>query len=130
MARKLALSLVFCWFFFGGLAHFVFTDAEIRIVPPSLPEPRLLVWVSGVLELIGAGALLWVRSRRYAGWLLILLTIAVTPANIYMLMHSTLFPEIPHWVLVARLPLQLGLLACIGWVSQERAPVGASRSHD
>jgi uncharacterized membrane protein len=70
--------------------------------------------VSGVFELLGAVGLLMGRTRRIAGIGLCLLTIAVTPANIYMLQRADLFP-VPHWALVLRLPLQLGLLALIAW---------------
>ncbi|MES1938201.1 hypothetical protein C27AD_17668 [Salinisphaera hydrothermalis C27AD] len=32
-----------------------------------------------------------------------------------MLQHASEFPNVPHWALVARLPFQLLLIACIGW---------------
>jgi uncharacterized membrane protein len=70
-------------------------------------------WVTGVLELLGATGLLLVRRYRAgAGFGLFLLTLAVTPANIYMLEHSELF-RVPYWLLVLRLPLQVGLLALL-----------------
>jgi uncharacterized membrane protein len=47
------------------------------------------------------------------------LTILVTPAHIYMLQRPELFP-IPYWVLVLRLPLQVGLLALIFWSARLR----------
>jgi uncharacterized membrane protein len=124
---------VFLWFFVGGIAHFVFTEAEMRIVPPWLPSPRMLVWVSGVCELAGALGLLWPRTRRWAAWGLFALTVAVTPANVYMLQQAELFPGVPYGMLVARLPLQLLLLALIARIgflprpSGERAGVRGAR---
>lgn len=115
LARKIGLCFVFLWFFIGGIAHFAATDLETRIVPPWLPEPRMLVLVSGVFELIGAFGLLLPITRTIAGWGLILLTIAVTPANVYMLQEADQYPGIPYWALVTRLPLQLVLLFCIWW---------------
>lgn len=120
LGRTLGLGLVFIWFFIGGIAHFLFTDLEMKIVPPWLPEPKLLVLVSGVFELLGAIGILFSRTRQMAGWGLILLTIAVTPANVYMWQNPGQFPEIPYWTLTIRLPLQLLLLACIWWST--RAP--------
>ncbi len=70
--------------------------------------------MSGVFELLGALGVIWPRSRPIAGAGLLLLTLAVTPANIYMLQRWDLFP-IPYWVLVARLPVQLALLWVIAW---------------
>ncbi len=119
--QRIALVVVFLWFFIGGLAHFLLTDLEMRIVPPAIAWPREAVLVSGAFELLGALGLLWPRSRRAAGWGLFALTLAVTPANLYMLHAHEQFP-VPEWLLWARLPLQGVLLALIVWGSRWRAP--------
>lgn len=124
--KSFGLGFVFLWFFIGGIAHFVFTGLEMAIVPPWLPAHRWLVLASGVFELLGALGLLFARTRRAAGLGLILLTIAVTPANIYMWQHANQFPSIPYWALTMRLPLQLALVVCI-WYST-RAPVRSDRA--
>jgi uncharacterized membrane protein len=113
-AKRLGLGLVFVWFFVGGIAHFALTSTEMRIVPPWMPWPRASVLVSGVFELLGAAGLLISKTRTSAGNGLFALTIAVTPAHIYMLERPELF-NIPYWVLVARLPLQVALLCLILW---------------
>ena len=112
-----ALGFVFLWFSLGGVAHFAFIQAEMRIVPPWVPWPRAAVLVSGAFELIGAAGLLWHGSRRSAAWGLFALTLAVTPAHFYMLQQPELFPSVPYWALVARLPLQVALLAIIAWIA-------------
>jgi uncharacterized membrane protein len=112
--KRIGVGFVFLWFFLGGIAHFVATRLEMSIVPPSLPDPRALVLVSGACELLGAFGLLFAATRRWAGAGLFALTIAVTPANVYMLQHAERF-DVPYWLLVARLPLQLALLAIIAW---------------
>jgi uncharacterized membrane protein len=114
--QRLVLGGVFLWFLLGGIAHFAATDLEMRIVPPFVPWPRATVWLSGVCELLGAAGLLWAVTRRAAGWGLIALTIAVTPANVYMLMAHTRF-DVPLWALWLRLPLQLVLLWALWWSS-------------
>ena len=122
--KLLGLLTVFIWFFVGGIAHFVATETEMRIVPPYIPWPRAAVLVSGVLELLGAFGLLWATTRRTAGGGLFALTIAVTPAHIYMLQQPDLFP-IPYWALVLRLPVQVALLALIVWST---STVGAAKT--
>ena len=116
--RRVGLAIVFLWFFIGGIAHFALTETEMRIVPPWVPWPREAVLVSGVFELLSAVGLLWRPTRRAAGWGLFALTLAVTPAHIYMLQRPELFPSVPYWALLARLPLQVALLALIAWSTQ------------
>ena len=116
--RRVGLAIVFLWFAIGGIAHFALTETEMRIVPPWVPWPREAVLVSGAFELLGAAGLLWQRTRRAAGWGLFALTLAVTPAHIYMLQRPELFPSVPYWALLARLPLQVALLALIVWSTQ------------
>ena len=112
--RIAGIAFVFLWFFIGGIAHFVLTETEMRIVPPWIFWPREAVLISGVFELLGAAGLLWRRTRRAAGWGLIALTLAVTPAHIYMLQQPQLF-GVPYWALVLRLPIQVALLWLIWW---------------
>jgi uncharacterized membrane protein len=112
--KRIAVGFVFLWFFLGGIAHFAATRLEMSIVPPFLPYPRALVLVSGGFELLGAFGLLFARTRRLAGSGLFGLTIAVTPANLFMLQHAARF-NVPYWLLLARLPLQLVLLGIIAW---------------
>jgi uncharacterized membrane protein len=111
---RVGIIVVFLWFFVGGIAHFVATEAEMSIMPPYIPLPRLMVLISGFFELLGAAGLLLPATRRAAGLGLFALTIAVTPANIYMLQRPELF-HLPYWVLVVRLAVQVALLALIVW---------------
>jgi len=117
--RMAGLVIIFLWFFIGGIAHFVATDTEARIVPPWMPWPVAAVLVSGVFELLGAVGIAIPATRRAAGIGLFLLTIAVTPAHIYMLQRPDLFP-VPLWALWLRLPIQAWLLWLIWWTTWRR----------
>lgn len=100
-------------FLFAGMMH-LFTPAPfLRIVPPMLPWHHALVAISGAAEILGGVGLLLGRTRRWAAYGLIMLLIAVFPANIYMAVAHNSFSEIPVWLLWLRLPIQFLL---IGWV--------------
>ena len=108
-------------FLLGGLGHFIIPEVYLKIMPPALPAPRLLVAVSGLAELALGGLLLVPRLRVLAGWGLIALLIAVFPANVFMWQHAERF-AVPAWVLAARLPLQAVLIAWAWAYTRPRRP--------
>jgi len=97
----------------AGVLHFVRPAIYLRIMPPALPAPRLLVLLSGAAEVAGGLGLLLPATRRAAGWGLLALLAAVFPANSYMVGLANVL-HIPAWVLWARLPLQ-PLLMWLVW---------------
>jgi uncharacterized membrane protein len=113
IAQRAVLLFVIVLFAGSGTLHFIVTDLFASIIPPSLPFRREAVYISGACELAGALGLCLPRWRRPAGIGLFLLTIAVTPANIYMWLRDDLFPQVAPSLLFWRLPLQLVLLAII-----------------
>ena len=96
-------------FLFTGILHFVNPEPFLRIVPPILPWPGALVFISGVAEIAGSIGLLFRRTRRVAAYGLVLLLVAVFPANIYMAVVNIPFPGIAGqpWAQWFRLPLQV-----------------------
>ena len=112
---RYALALLFVG---AGVLHFLRPATYLAIMPPALPAPLALVYVSGFFELVGGLGLLPARMRRLAGWGLLALLVAVFPANVYMaLIHEQL--HIPGWVAWGRLPLQLPLLWWVWRVMRE-----------
>jgi uncharacterized membrane protein len=120
--RILTRLIVFAWFFIGGIAHFVVPHLFASTIPPAIPYALVLVYISGFFELAGAIALWPEPTRHAAGIGLMLLTICVTPANVYMWMHPELFPNISPTMLFWRLPLQVLLLAAIWFASKASPP--------
>jgi len=106
----------------AGTLHFLFTRRYVAIMPPYLPAHRELVLLSGAAEIAGGIGVLApvVPVRRAAAWGLIALLIAVMPANIYMVTDYQRFANIPLWVLVLRLPLQLPLIYWAGRYTCDR----------
>ncbi len=114
----IGLAVVFLWFMFGGVTHFTNPEFFVNIMPPYIGWHLEIVYVSGALEVLGALGILIPKTRALAGNCLILLTLAVTPANIHMWMHPELFPDISETALTVRLGIQVLLLICIWWCTR------------
>jgi|TARA_B110000259_G_scaffold69868_1_gene82302 uncharacterized membrane protein len=113
--KIVGMAFVFLWFMGGGVMHFISPEFFLAIMPPSLPYHEAAVAISGVFEIIGAVGLLFQRTRRMAGIGLFFLTLAVSPANIYMSLNPELFPDVSDLALTLRLVMQVLLLSCIWW---------------
>ena len=89
----------------AGVMHFVRPEFYLKIMPPYLPWHLELVYLSGVAEFVLGALLIPQRLRKFAAWGIIVLLIAVFPANIYLFQHQEILPA-PPLVHLARLPLQ------------------------
>ena len=78
---RLVLALIFS---ITGILHFTHIKTFVQIIPPFISAPELVVYVSGVFEILGAIGLLIPRYQRQAAFCLVVLLLAVLPANIYM----------------------------------------------
>jgi uncharacterized membrane protein len=117
---RLGLALLFV---FAGVAHFRTPEPFVRIVPPAVPWPYAMVYVSGIFEVLGGLGILLGPTRQIAGWGLVLLLLAVFPANIYMATAGIKiggFPSQP-WMAWARLPLQFVLIGIVVWACELRS---------
>lgn len=116
-----------------GTLHFASPRFFVNIVPDYLPAHEALVVVSGIFEIAGGVGILVPRLRRAASVGLVLLYVAVFPANVNMVVHPELGGAVPTWVLWARLPLQALFIAWALWVGGPRprsqdAPQSGARS--
>ncbi len=114
MLRSFSRVMLAIVFIGAGVLHFVKTPLYLSIMPPYLPQPKLLVWISGIFEILGGIGVLPRQTRRFSGYGLIALLIAVLPANLYMASHAEKFHIAPIWLWL-RLPLQGVLIAWVWW---------------
>jgi uncharacterized membrane protein len=103
----------------AGINHFINADFYLKIMPPTLPAPLFLVYLSGISEIALGIMLLLPKFTRFAAWGLIALLIAVFPANVYMALNPQLFPEFSLTTLYLRLPFQLVFIAWAFWYTRE-----------
>lgn len=121
MKRRVARWLVAIAMVIVGVMHFVDPTPFVRIVPAALPAKLWLVWISGAAEIAGGLGLLVRRTRRWAGYGLIALYVAVFPANVNMAVNHIQMGDspLPAWVPWARLPFQAVFIALAWWVSRD-----------
>jgi uncharacterized membrane protein len=118
--RKALLGLAAVFYIVAGGLHFIKTESYMKIMPPFVPWPLAMVYISGVAEVAGGVGLLIPRMRRLAAWGLVALLIAVFPANIYMAVHNVQVTAqpLPAVVVWGRLPLQFVLIWWVLWCTK------------
>ena len=99
-------------FVFTAISHFAPTRRDlIAMVPPSFPRPELLVTITGIMEFSGAVGLLLAPVRAWAAYGLILLLLAMFPANVSAAKRGVQLrghAATPLWI---RTPMQLLFIA-------------------
>ncbi|WP_339839423.1 DoxX family protein [uncultured Flavobacterium sp.] len=95
---------------FAGINHFRNPRLYLKIIPSYIPNPKLLNQLSGFAEIIlGIGLCIALTSSWSAIGIIVLL-IAVFPANLYMYQNEKARLGLPKWATLIRLPLQLILI--------------------
>ena len=116
---KIFLKYLLCVFFvLAGLNHFINPAFYLKIIPPFLPSHLLLVYLSGFFEIVLGGMILISALTHIAAWGLIVLLIAVFPANVHMAINPQLYPDINPAALWLRLPLQAVFIAWAYWFAR------------
>jgi uncharacterized membrane protein len=112
-ATRLGLAAMFC---FTAAAYFNSMRPDlVRMMPPGIPNPEFMVTFTGICEILGAVGLLIARTRRLAGVALILLLLAVLPANIYAARTGLRLGDSPVTPLVPRVAIQVLFIGLLWW---------------
>lgn len=115
MRHRISIFSIAILFIVAGALHLVLPQAYVKQMPAIFPAPWLLVIISGLFEILGGLGVLVSRTRRFSGFGLIALLIAVFPVNVHM--YNAL-SDGQRWTwlglaLLIRLPIQLVLIAWI-----------------
>lgn len=100
-----------------GIKHFTNPMWFVKIVPPILPYKLSLVYISGFFEILFGIMLLFPYTRYIASWGLIMLLIAVFPANIYLAMTNGAALNTTPLIAWGRLPFQFVFIGIAYWHS-------------
>ncbi len=116
--RTIFRVLLAIFFVVAGANHFHAPQIYLGMMPPWLPSPLALVWVSGVGEILGGIGALVPFARRYAGWGLMVLLVAIFPANLHVALQGRMpgfdFSPLILWL---RLPGQVLLMGWVWWTT-------------
>jgi uncharacterized membrane protein len=108
-SARVALATMFL---FTAASHFAPMRRElIAMVPPGLPRPDLLVFITGLAEIAGAVGLLIPLLRFWAACGLILLLIVMLPANVSAATRGTMLRGRRATSLWLRVPMQILFIA-------------------
>ncbi len=125
-ATRIGLAVRFC---FTAAAHFYSMRPDlIRMLPPAVPNPELMVTVTGLCEIAGAVGLLIPGTRRVAAVSLILLLLAMLPANIHAAQSGATLRGAAAMPLVPRIVIQLIFVALVWWSGFREAAAGSPDS--
>jgi len=118
-AKLFICYLLALFFFVAGITHFTQDEAFAAIVPPLLPFPYVIVWITGLMEFVFAAGLVLKKFRRLSGFWLAPYLLAVLPANIYMAIANIPLGDMAAspTALWGRVALQFPLIALILWAS-------------
>ncbi len=116
------LYLMSALYIIAGLNHFRAPAFYLPMMPPWIPYHRSMIFLSGVCELGLGLMLLYEPLKNFACLSIVLMLIVFLPVHIFMIQHQhTKFKNIPRWILIARLPLQILFMAwAISFVEQEK----------
>ena len=116
MSFKLITIYVMSLFYvFAGIKHFTNPYWYMKIMPPYLPLHKELVYISGAFEIILGLMLLFENTRFVGAWGLILLLIAIFPANIYLAQTNGAALNISPALAWGRLPFQAIFILIAYW---------------
>ena len=124
MLIKLKTPILYLSAFFYvavGVYHFVNPDFFMAIMPPYLPLHLELVYLSGLIEVLLGGLLCVPKTRKIAGWGIILLLIAVFPANIHLALSAEAQVALgtSPAVAIGRLPFQFLFMGIAYWFTRD-----------
>jgi len=118
IVKLLTIGLMSFFYITTGIRHFTEPDWFLQIYPPFLPFGLAAVYISGFFEVLLGILLLMPKTRYYAAWGLIVLLIAVFPANIYLAQTNGELLDISPIVAWGRLPFQVVFIGIAYWHSK------------
>lgn len=94
----------------AGILHFIKPKIYLRIMPNYLPNHKLLVFISGLFEILLGLGLCFPLIKNLSIYLIIAMLSVFLMVHTYMLNNKKASAGLPKWLLVLRIPMQFFLM--------------------
>jgi uncharacterized membrane protein len=124
MIKNVARIVLIVFYLVAGANHFRSPQSYVHIIPAYLPYPGLLNILAGICEIGFALMFIFVETRRWAAWGIILMLLAFLPVHIDMIVHAPITLgdfEVTPLIAWLRIPLQALLMVWAWWCNDVQA---------
>ncbi len=116
-------GVLFIIFTSSGIGHFVAKEFYLKLVPPYIPFAEVVVTVTGILVILMGIGIITPGLKKFTAKTMVAFTLCTMPSIIYLISHTSLFPEISVQILVMSVPTQLSIFISSYWLSGMHSPV-------
>ena len=107
---------------FASLGHFMFTKGMVMMMPSFIPFKGVLVYLTGIMEIVIGPLLIINTTRHIAGIILLMMFVIMLPANINAAVKHVDFEKATYsgsgtGYLWFRIPLQVLFIAWVLYFS-------------
>ena len=116
--KRISLLFLIGFYFLAGINHFMAPTFYLPLIPDYFSFPKLVNFLSGLLEVLFAIGLVFSKTRKQAVYGIILLLILFIPAHLYFISKGNCFDGyfcIPAWTSWMRLLLIHPILIYWAW---------------
>ena len=110
MSNPWHLYLMSALYIMAGIMHFIKPKIYMRIMPRYLPQHKLLVYISGIAEIVLGIGIIFPLTRMFSIYGIIFMLLIFLLVHFYMLSGEKASAGIPKWILILRIPIQFALM--------------------
>jgi uncharacterized membrane protein len=108
--KKVSLYLMMVLYISAGINHFLNTHFYEAIMPGYIGLHNLLIYISGVCEIMLGVLLLPQNTRKLSALLIVGMLIVFLWLHVQMLIDYWKYSDKDLWIAMLRIPLQFGLM--------------------
>lgn len=128
-------NILIVFYVFAGCYHFINPDFYAGLIPSYLPNHKAINTISGFSEISLGLLVLFTKTRKIAGYLLILMLISFIPSHIYFIQIGSCVPNglcVAEWVSYTRLlvvhPILMIWVAKVCFTPQKKHNIACTNS--